>query len=109
MDLEGTAKHPLTGPSVHLSPCQGKRKGAVPIPLVRQGTGAEPKLRFLSSGQGESWLAKRDDEGVFPAVRRPCKLSLRAMQKLSESDNPLWRGSRGEGARYANLESRAAR
>ena len=49
----------------HLSPLRGARKGAGPVSLVPRMTGAKPKLRFLSPGQGERWHAEHNGEGVL--------------------------------------------
>ncbi len=105
MTLAGIAKHPLTDPSGHLSPCPGERKSAGPISLVRKGIGAMPKLRILSPGQGERWLAKRDGEGVLSAAHESCEIRPPFAQEMSESDSLL----RGWDNRTANLHMRAAR
>ena len=74
MMLEEPSKHPLPGPSGHLSPCPGERKGALPWPVTIVSAltvwARQTTPRFLSPGQGERWLAKRDGEGVLPFRER---------------------------------------
>ncbi len=69
-----SAKHPLTDPSGHLSPCPGERKRSVGFAPGLRRAGEIAPAPFLSPGQGERWLAKRDGEGVLPAGHRPLEV-----------------------------------
>ena len=100
-----SAKHPLTDPSGHLSPCPGERKRSVGFAPGLRHSSEIASARFLSPGQGERWLATRDGEGVLRAALKSRKIRPPAMQEMSEADSLL----RGRRARASNLSMRAAR